>query len=152
MDALKSGLMRELPGIRDGKPTPMPVTEIVPGDILFLRGGNVIPADCYYCEGDELQIDQAALTGESLPVTVPREDGEGEPGDGKCSEGKLMYSGAILKQGECHCVVWKTGIYTMMGEAATAIQEAGGKAEGLFESKIIQAARALIHRAQTSVV
>jgi len=144
VDALKSGLMRELPVLRDGKPTPMPVTDVVPGDILFLRGGNVIPADCYFCEGDELQIDQAALTGESLPVQVPREDGEGEPGDGKCTEGKLMYSGAIIKQGECHCVVWKTGVHTMMGEAATAIQEAGGKAEGLFESKIIQAARVLI--------
>jgi len=144
VDALKDGLLRQLPVRRDGKDVMKPVEELVPGDILFLRGGNVIPADCYYCNGDLLQVDQAALTGESLPVKVPRNDDTNKANDFVPSQGKLMYSGSILKQGECHCVVYKTGLYTLMGEAAAAIQDAGGKAEGLFESKIKHAAFVLI--------
>jgi len=144
VDALKDGLLRELPILRDGKNVVKPVTELVPGDILFLRGGNIIPADCYFCKGDVMQVDQAALTGESLPVKVPRNDDTNKANDMIPSDGKLMYSGAILKQGECHCVVYKTGLYTLMGEAAAAIQESGGKAEGLFESKIKHAAFVLI--------
>ena len=67
----------KLPVKRNGNFTPLDVDEIVPGDLVFLRAGNVIPADCLWIEGDELAVDQAALTGESLPVAVPREDSEG---------------------------------------------------------------------------
>jgi len=139
VDALKDGLKRKLPVKRDGKFVTIDIAEFVPGDILFLRGGNVIPADCYWVDGDELAVDQAALTGESLPVQVPREDEEGEP-----NSGKKMWSGSIIKQGECHCVIKDTGIHTMIGDAAKAIQESGGKQIGLFESKIIDAVRVLI--------
>lgn len=55
---------------RDGKFTQIDVAEIVPNDVVFLRGGNVVPADCVWVEGDELSVDQAALTGESMPVEV----------------------------------------------------------------------------------
>ena len=71
---------------------PWQVIELVPGDVVFLRGGNVVPADAKWIEGDELNVDQAALTGESLPVDVPREDAEGEPGSGK-----KLWSGSIVK-------------------------------------------------------
>ena len=67
--------------------------------------------------GDELAVDQAALTGESLPVAVPREDSEGEPGSGK-----KLWSGSILKTGECEAFVTETGLNTMIGEAAKSIQ------------------------------
>ena len=83
VDALRDGIVRKLPVKRDGVFTPLDVTEIVPGDVVFLRGGNIIPADGLWVEGDELSVDQAALTGESLPVAVPREDADGEPGSGK---------------------------------------------------------------------
>ena len=96
ISALKDGMIRKLPVKRDGKFTPMDVAEIVPCDVVFLRGGNVIPADGKWLDGDELAVDQAALTGESLPVQVPREDSEGEPGSGK-----KLWSGAIVKTGEC---------------------------------------------------
>merc|ERR1712125_14892 len=55
-----------------------------------------------------------------------------------------MWSGAILKVGECQCIVSHTGVNTMIGEAAKAIQEASGKEIGVFEAKIIQAAQVLI--------
>ena len=137
--ALKDWLIRRLPVKRDGKFTPLDVTMIVPGDVLFLRGGNVVPADCVWMEGDELAVDQAALTGESLHVAVPREDAEGEPGSGR-----KMWSGSIVKVGEAECFVTETGLNTMMGEAAKSIQESGGKHVGVFEGKIIMACRVLI--------
>jgi H+-transporting ATPase len=137
--ALKDGLTRKLPVKRDGVFTPLDVTEIVPGDCVFIRGGNVIPADGYWVEGDELAVDQAALTGESLPVQVPREDSDGEP-----LSGKRLWSGSILKTGECEYWVESTGLNTMMGEAAKSIQESGGKHVGVFEGKIIMAGRVLI--------
>jgi len=139
ISALKDGMIRKLPVKRDGVFTPLNVVMIVPGDVVFLRGGNVIPADCQWVEGDELQVDQAALTGESMPVQVPREDSEGEPGSGK-----KLWSGSILKTGEAECFVTETGMNTMIGEAAKAIQESGGKHVGVFEAKIIMAGRVLI--------
>ena len=68
--ALKDGMVRKLPVKRDGKFTPLNIVELVPGDVVFLRGGNVVPADAKWIEGDELMVDQAALTGESMPVQV----------------------------------------------------------------------------------
>jgi len=139
ISALKDGMIRKLPVKRDGKFTPMNIVEIVPGDCVFLRGGNVVPADARWLEGDELAVDQAALTGESLPVQVPREDSEGEPGSGR-----KLWSGSILKTGECEAYVTETGLNTMIGEAAKSIQESGGKHTGVFEGKIIMAGRVLI--------
>merc|ERR1719183_1344950 len=137
--ALKDGMIRKLPVKRDGVFTQLNIVELVPGDIVFLRGGNVVPADAKWVEGDELAVDQAALTGESLPVAVPREDSEGEPGSGK-----KLWSGSIVKVGECEAFVTETGLNTMIGEAAKSIQESGGKHTGVFEAKIIMAGRVLI--------
>merc|ERR1712063_235624 len=64
---------------------------------------------------------------------------EGEP-----HNGKKMWSGSIIKVGECECVATETGLNTMIGDAAKSIQESSGKQIGLFESKIIMAARILI--------
>ena len=81
---------------------------------------------------------QAALTGESLPVAVPREDTDGE------GSGKKLWSGSIVKVGEAEVLVTETGVHTMIGEAAKSIQESGGKHVGVFEAKIILAGRVLI--------
>mmetsp|Transcript_26506 Transcript_26506/g.72773 ORF Transcript_26506/g.72773 Transcript_26506/m.72773 type:complete len:918 (-) Transcript_26506:74-2827(-) len=139
VDALKAGLQKKMPVKRDGVFNTIPVLEVVPGDILFMRGGDIIPADCYWLSGDACQADEAALTGESLPVKVPRKDDSGKP-----YTGRRLWSGAILKVGECEAVVSHTGVNTMIGEAAKAIQEAGGKEVGVFEGKIISAAKVLI--------
>jgi H+-transporting ATPase len=152
VDALKAGLEKQMPVKRNGKFSSMPVVKLVPGDIVFMRGGDIIPADCYYLEGDPCQVDEAALTGESLPVKCPRKDEADKFVDEqghqqtkvKPYSGRLMYSGAILKVGECQAVVGYTGVNTLIGEAAKAIQEAGGHEVGVFEQKIINAAKVLI--------
>ncbi|MED6204982.1 hypothetical protein PIB30_013748 [Stylosanthes scabra] len=76
----------------------------VPGDIISIRLGDIVPADARLLEGDPLKIDQSALTGESLPVTK-------SPGD-------EVFSGSTCKQGEIEAVVIATGVHTFFGKAA----------------------------------
>lgn len=94
---------------RDGKWSSIPASELVPGDIVRLRIGDIIPADVILLEGDPLQVDQSALTGESLPVQ--REKGE------------EVYSGSIIKLGEIDALVHATGKKTYMGKTAHLVEE-----------------------------
>jgi len=140
LDALKSQMTATVPVKRDGQMVITDVAELVPGDIIFLRGGNIVPADCLFIEGDEMQVDTAALTGEPIPRKVPRPDRDGEePG-----KGKELLSGCIVKQGEAHCEVKKTGLNTEIGTAAGLVQESSGHQAGVFETKIMQVVKAVI--------
>jgi H+-transporting ATPase len=108
--ALKKQLAVMATARRDGRWSNLPARELVPGDIIRLRIGNIIPADARLLEGDPVQVDQSALTGESLPV-------EHGPGD-------TVYSGSILKQGEIDAVVFATGQGTFYGRTAQLVQTA----------------------------
>ncbi|KAL6008424.1 ATPase 11, plasma membrane-type [Asimina triloba] len=90
--------------LRDGRWIEEDAAVLVPGDIISIKLGDIIPADARLLEGDPLKIDQSALTGESLPVTK-------NPGDG-------IYSGSTCKQGEIEAVVIATGVHTFFGKAA----------------------------------
>jgi len=90
--------------VRDGKWSEVDASILVPGDIISIKLGDIIPADCRLLEGDALKIDQSALTGESLPVTR-------NPGD-------EAFSGSTVKQGEIEAVVIATGVHTFFGKAA----------------------------------
>eukprot|EP00931_Biecheleriopsis_adriatica_P105974 TRINITY_DN80490_c0_g1_i1.p1 TRINITY_DN80490_c0_g1~~TRINITY_DN80490_c0_g1_i1.p1 ORF type:complete len:995 (-),score=199.82 TRINITY_DN80490_c0_g1_i1:93-3077(-) len=140
LDALKAQMTATVPVKRDGTMVIMPVAELVPGDVVFLRGGNIVPADCEFLEGDEMLVDTAALTGEPIPRKVPRPDRDGEaPG-----AGKVLLSGCIIKQGEGHCEVKETGLNTEIGQAAGLVAQASGHQAGVFETKIMQVVRAVI--------
>ncbi len=89
--ALKGALARKARALRDGHWVEVDAADLVPGDIVRLRLGDVTPADAKLIEGDYLSIDQAALTGESLPVSK--------------KVGDLAYSGSIVKKGEMVAVV-----------------------------------------------
>ena len=69
--------------------------ELVPGDVIRLRLGDIVPADARLLEGDPVEVDQSALTGESLPVT--------------CKPGGAVFSGSIIRQGEIGALVYATG-------------------------------------------
>ncbi|PIA43304.1 hypothetical protein AQUCO_02000609v1 [Aquilegia coerulea] len=77
---------------------------LVPGDIISIKLGDIIPADARLLEGDPLKVDQSALTGESLPVTK--------------KTGDEVFSGSICKHGEIEAVVIATGAYSFFGKAA----------------------------------
>ncbi|KAF2311356.1 hypothetical protein GH714_022031 [Hevea brasiliensis] len=90
--------------LRDGRWSEHDAAVLVPGDIISIKLGDIIPADARLLEGDPLKIDQSALTGESLPVTKGSGDG--------------VYSGSTCKQGEIEAVVIATGVHTFFGKAA----------------------------------
>ncbi|WCJ20826.1 Plasma membrane ATPase [Euphorbia peplus] len=102
--ALMARLAPKAKVLRDGKWIEEDASILVPGDIISIKLGDIVPADGRLLEGDPLKIDQSALTGESLPVTKA-------PGDS-------VYSGSTCKQGEIEAVVIATGVHTFFGKAA----------------------------------
>ncbi len=108
--ALKAKLAIDARVKRDGKWTNPKASEVVPGDVIRLRLGDIIPADARLLDGDPVEIDQSALTGESLPVT--------------CSPGGAVFSGSILRQGEIDAMVYATGTHTYFGKTAQLVQSA----------------------------
>ncbi len=95
---------------RDGQWQEINARQLVPGDIVHIRLGDVIPADVTLVEGDYLSIDQSALTGESLPVTK--------------RTGDDAFSGTMVKQGEVVAEVTATGTNTRFGKTASLVQQA----------------------------
>ncbi|XP_074565700.1 plasma membrane ATPase-like [Curcuma longa] len=102
--ALMAGLAPKTKVLRDGRWNEQDAAILVPGDIISIKLGDIVPADARLLEGDALKIDQSALTGESLPVTK-------NPGD-------EVFSGSTCKQGEIEAVVIATGVHTFFGKAA----------------------------------
>jgi H+-transporting ATPase len=109
--ALRKGLAPEATLMRDGQWKTAPASSLVPGDIVKIRLGVVVPADIRLLKGEYLSIDQAALTGESLPVAK--------------KTGDFAYSGSIVKQGEMIGVVIATGARTFFGRTASLVAGAG---------------------------
>ena len=108
--ALKATLALQARVKRDGNWTTIPVEGLVPGDLIHIRIGDIVPADTRLLDGDPVMVDQSALTGESLPVT--RKSGE------------AVYSGSILKQGEIDGLVYGTGQNTYFGKTAHLVETA----------------------------
>jgi H+-transporting ATPase len=112
--ALKAGMAPKATALRDGEFSSIDAAEVVPGDVVRIKLGEVVPADVRFIDGDYISIDQAALTGESLPVSK-------KVGD----EG---FSGSIAKKGEMTAVVIATGNNTFFGRTASLVATAGGGA------------------------
>jgi H+-transporting ATPase len=108
--ALKARLAVKAKVKRDGKWEDPKASELVPGDVIRLRLGDIVPADARLLDGDSIEVDQSALTGESLPVTA--------------KPGGAVYSGSIIRQGEIDAIVYATGVNTYFGKTAQLVQEA----------------------------
>jgi H+-transporting ATPase len=102
--ALMAQLAPKTKVLRSGSWSEKDASILVPGDIISIKLGDIIPADARLLEGDPLRIDQSALTGESMPATK-------KPGD-------EVFSGSTCKQGEIEAVVIATGVHTFFGKAA----------------------------------
>ena len=110
IEALKAKLAVKARVKRDGKWVNPAARELVPGDVIRVRLGDIVPADARLLEGDPVEVDQSALTGESLPAT--RKSGE------------AVFSGSIIRQGEIGAMVYATGASTYFGKTAQLVQEA----------------------------
>ncbi|KAL0252078.1 hypothetical protein GEMRC1_001290 [Eukaryota sp. GEM-RC1] len=105
---------------RDGQQVQIDATELVPGDIMYLRTGQRVPADCRILEANDLSIDESALTGESDPVlkmTSPLEE-ERALGIPK----NMGFSSTIVTEGDGVAVVTKTGDNAEIGTTFSVIQ------------------------------
>src|SRR5665648_244093 len=109
IDALKAKLATTARVRRDGEWVTPPARELVPGDVIRLRLGDIVPADARLLDGDEVEVDQSALTGESLPAT--RKPGE------------AVFSGSIIRRGEIGALVYATGTHTYFGKTAELVQD-----------------------------
>src|SRR5579872_1705767 len=108
IEALKKNLALHSRVLRDGKWSEVEAKTLVTGDIVMVKLGNVIPADLKLFDGDYLSIDQAALTGESLPVDKKKND--------------VAYSGSIVRMGQMNGLVVATGMNTLFGRTARLVE------------------------------
>lgn len=112
--------------LRAGNELEIPARDLVPGDVILLRTGDKVPADARLIETVNLQIEEAALTGESVPVakhTAPLANGQLAIGDRK----NMVYSGTVVTYGRGQAVVVATGMKTEFGQVTGLLQtvEAG---------------------------
>ena len=122
VQALKNQLASKCHVCRNGVWATIPGRDLVPGDLIEIKIGDVLPADCILLGKDTVSCDQSALTGESLPV--------------ECSPGTRMMMGAAIKRGEAKSIVCGTGRNTAFGEAAKLISSVTH--EGRFQKILFQ--------------
>jgi H+-transporting ATPase len=120
--ALKKQLAIKAKVKRDGKWTDPSAKELVPGDVIRLKLGDIVPADARLLPGDPMEVDQSALTGESLPATK-------KPGD-------AVFSGSIIRQGESEGMVYATGTDTYFGKTAQMVQ--GPESVSHFQKAVLK--------------
>ena len=128
IEALKAKLALTAHVLRESKWQEVEAKYLVPGDIISVKLGNIIPADVKLIDGDYLSVDQSILTGESLPVNKEKKD--------------IAFSGTIVKMGEMNAVVMKTGEQTFFGKTAKLVEEAGVKSH--FEKIFLKMGNILI--------
>ncbi len=108
--ALKAKLAIKATVKRDGKWSNPAARDLVPGDVIRICLGDIVPADARLLPGDPVQVDESALTGESLPR------------DRKA--GEALFSGSIIRRGEVEAMVYATGERTYFGKTAQLVSEA----------------------------
>jgi len=130
LKALKAGMQRQVTVLRDGSFKRIASRELVPGDVIKLKIGDIIPADVQLLDGDYLLIDEAALTGESLPVSRKPEE--------------VAYANTIVKQGEMLAVVVNTGTNTRFSSVVSLVARAQLEERSHFQKMVIQIGNFLI--------
>jgi len=128
IEALKARLALRARVLRSGRWGEIAAEELVPGDVVRVRLGNVVPADLVLRGAGFLSVDQSALTGESLPVDRKAED--------------PAYSGSIVRMGEMTGVVTATGMRTFFGRTARLVETAGARSH--FQQAVLRIGNFLI--------
>ncbi|MGO8996992.1 MAG: plasma-membrane proton-efflux P-type ATPase [Polyangiaceae bacterium] len=136
IEALKAKLAVTARVRRDGQWTTPPARELVPGDVIRLRMGDIVPADARLLDGDPVEVDQSALTGESLPATA--------------KAGDAVFSGSIVRQGEIGALVYATGASTYFGKTVELVH--GARTASHFQRAVLKIGNYLIGLAIVLVV
>lgn len=142
MEALKQLTAPEARVIRGGQERKIPAVELVPGDIVLLEEGDRVPADLRLLRTVNLEIEESALTGESVPVKKQEEalaDKDMALGDTR----NMVYLGTVVTRGRGRGLVVHTGMATEMGQIAGMIQEAGQE-ETPLQRRLSQLGKGLV--------
>ncbi len=130
LQTLKEKLAKKAIVLRDGMFKETDAKYLVPGDIVKLKIGDVVPSDAKLLEGEYLLVDQSALTGESLPVEKRTED--------------VVYSNSVVKQGEMLAVVVNTGLDTYFGKTVALVAKAEREEKSHYQKLVISVGNYLI--------
>ncbi len=130
LKVLKEKLAKQALALRDGAYLTVDAAALVPGDIIKVKIGDLVPADLKLISGDFMQADQSALTGESLPVSRV-------PGD-------VVYANSVVKQGEMHGVVINTALNTFFGKTVALVARAEREERSHFQKAVIHIGNYLI--------
>jgi H+-transporting ATPase len=130
LSVLKQKLAKKATVLRDGAFKSVDAKELVPGDIIKIKIGEIIPADVKLIEGEYIQIDQSALTGESLPVTKHANN--------------TAYANSVVKQGEMLSVVTLTGLNTYFGKTVSLVAKAEKEQKSHFQKMVVKVGNYLI--------
>ncbi len=121
MEALQEMAAPAATAIRDGEETQLPARELVPGDVILLKAGDKVPADCRLAEVHNLQADEAPLTGESVTIEKQTEP-LAEPGLAAGDRTNIAFAGTAVTYGRGRAVVVATGMHTEFGKIAQMLQ------------------------------
>ncbi len=136
INLLKQRLATRTHVLRDTRWVELPARDLVPGDVVRIRLGDIVPADVKLFDGEYLLVDQSALTGESLPVEKH-----------VCED---AYSGSIVQKGEMTALVITTGTNTYFGKTAKLVEKA--KTKSHFQKAVIKIGNYLIAFAISLIV
>jgi P-type Mg2+ transporter len=128
MAALRAQIRQEAEVLRDGEVHRIPVLDLVPGDVVLLRIGALVPADLRLLAADELECDEGVLTGESMPVAKSAAAADSRPAQHQDQDQPdCAFMGTIVHQGSGTGVVVRTGPATAFGQIAAGLAEKHGQ-------------------------
>lgn len=134
LEEISNAVVSEITVRRNGTTLSIPTTMLIPGDIVLLVGGNMVPADVLWLSGDRMKIDTAALTGEPIPRTYPSEE-----------YGRNILCGTTVLSGEAYCQVTAIGTYTEIGKAqADLLKDKTVRVVSVFQTKIMIIVQVLV--------
>lgn len=143
LDEVSGSLESEITVRRNQGETKQILTkDLVPGDIILLVGGTILPADTKWVKGDKMQIDTAAMTGEPIPRKYPSSE-----------HGDILLAGTTVVSGECYGQVMFTGTHTEIGKAQEDIlKDKSVRVVSVFQEKIMTVVQILVSASLVMVI
>jgi len=122
-ESLREQVALSAKALRDGRPTDVPATEIVPGDVVLLAAGDLVPADCRLIEARDLYIDEALLTGEAFPAEKEAAGAAADAAHETILPLNVVFAGSSVVSGTAKALVVATGRQTELGSIASTLQK-----------------------------
>ncbi|MGA2918172.1 magnesium-translocating P-type ATPase [Methanoregula sp.] len=120
-ELLKKKIITRASVFRDGKAEELPITDLVPGDLVSLAAGDIIPADARLLSSRDLYVNQSSLTGEPFPVAKTAE--RAAPGERLAEAGNYVFLGTSVVSGMATAMITRTGAGTEFGKVAKTLVE-----------------------------